>query len=545
MVAVPNGYDLLLASLAAARAGGVAVPVNPRMRPAEVDHVVADSGATLVVRDAAEVLGDPLGAAVPARPEDVAAIFYTSGTTGLPKGARLTHRGLVGQVTSAAAWPAFLRRDEVVAGLPVAHIMGFLVLTGFAMAGVPVYFLPRFQADEALDAIETRRATVFVGVPAMYRMMLDAGAEQRDLRSVRLWLSGADVLPEELARRFKRMGATITLPFVGVSLGEAAFAEGYGMVEVAGGVAAKVSPPGLAMGVGDFLGFPLPAHRMKVMDDDGRQVAPGQTGELWVKGPGVLQGYHGDPEATAAVLTDDGWLRTGDLARRGPLGMVFFAGRQKDVILHGGYTVYSVEVERALEQHHDVVEAAVVGLPDDRTGEVPVAAVRVRPGARVTGEELVAWARERLSDYKSPRQVRIVEELPRTGTDKVQKASCWRCSARNRRRRRRRSRSRRRRRRDPPAQVDHHVAGARHAGPVVHQPGAVGRVHLAVARVGEHPPVVPPLEVAAARLARRPGLEGQPPFPDLGADVLDVDVPVPHRGLEQQRAVLGDLPGEE
>ena len=421
VVAVPNGYDLLLVSLAASRAGGVAVPINPRMRRGEIDHVVADSGATLVVRDAPEVLGERLGAAAPAKPQEVAAIFYTSGTTGMPKGARLSHRGLVGQVSSAAAWPAFLRRDEVVAGLPVAHIMGFLVLLGFAVAGVPVYFLPRFDASEALDAIESRRATVFVGVPAMYRMMLDAGAEQRDLRSVRLWLSGADVLPDEVARRFKRLGATLTLPLVGVSVGEAAFAEGYGMVELAGGVAAKVSPPGLSLGTGDFLGFPLPSHRMKVVGDDGRQVAPGQTGELWVKGPGVLQGYHGDPEATAKVLTDDGWLRTGDLARRGPLGMVFFAGRQKDVIIHGGYTVYSVEVERALEQHPDVVEAAVVGLPDERKGEVPVAAVRLRPGGRVTHEQLVAWARQRLADYKCPRQVRVVDELPRTGTDKVQK----------------------------------------------------------------------------------------------------------------------------
>ena len=160
---------------------------------------------------------------------------------------------------------------------------------------------------------------------------------------------------------------------------------------------------------------------MKVVDEEGREVGRGQTGELWVKGPGLLAGYHGDPEATAEVLTEDGWLRTGDLARRGPLGLVSFAGRQKDVILHGGFTVYALEVERALEEHPAVVEAAVVGLPDDRTGEVPVAAVRLRDGSPLSEAELVDWARDRLSGYKAPRQVRIVDTLPRTGTDKVQK----------------------------------------------------------------------------------------------------------------------------
>jgi acyl-CoA synthetase (AMP-forming)/AMP-acid ligase II len=422
VVAVPNGYDTFLLSLAACRAGGVAVPVNSRMRRAEIDHVVADSGAALVVRRADEVLAEPLGAAVTADAADVGAILYTSGTTGLPKGAELSHRALLTQVAAGAMWPVWLRRDEAVVGLPVAHIMGFLALLGLAVAGIPVYLVPTFRAEEVLDTIEHRRSTIFLGVPAMYRLMLDAGAESRDLRSVRLWVSGADVLPDELARRFKRMGASVTLPVLGFSVGEAAFAEGYGMVELAGGVAAKLSPPWVPLGVGDFLGFPLPPHRLKVVDDDGTEVGTGETGELWVQGPGVLRGYHGDPEATRKVLTDDGWLRTGDLARKGPLGLVFFAGRQKDVILHGGFTVYANEVERAIEQHPDVLEAAVLGIPDAQRGEVPVAAVRIRPRGSVTEEGLTAWARERLSGYKAPRTIRFVDDLPRTGTGKVQKA---------------------------------------------------------------------------------------------------------------------------
>lgn len=421
VINLPSSYDQLLASLAACRAGGIAVPVNPKMRQDEVDHVIADSGATLVVDDAASVLGDPLGRAVPADPGDVGAVFYTSGTTGKPKGARLTHQALLAQAAPAVAWPARLHRDEAVVGLPVAHIMGFAVLLSFAAAGIPVYFLRRFAAGDALDAIEQRRATMFVGVPAMYRMLLEAGAEQRDLRSIRLWASGADKLPDDLARRFKAMGATATLPVLNVSVGEAAFAEGYGMVELAGGVAAKLSPPYVPLGLGDFLGIPLPPYKLKVVDEAGNEVRPGQVGELLVKGPGVLQGYHGNDDATREVLTPDGWLHTGDLARKGPAGLVFFAGRSKDVIKSGGYSVFAAEVEGVLERHPDVVEAAVVGLPDDRKGEVPAAAVRLRRGATATPDDVVAFARERLASYKAPRQVLVVEELPRTGTDKVQK----------------------------------------------------------------------------------------------------------------------------
>jgi acyl-CoA synthetase (AMP-forming)/AMP-acid ligase II len=217
------------------------------------------------------------------------------------------------------------------------------------------------------------------------------------------------------------MGASATLPDVG-PIGEALFVEGYGMVEVGGGVAGKVSLPGLASPLGGFLGIPLPSYRFRVVDEDGKEVRVGGVGELLVKGPGVLQGYHGDAEATAKVLTSDGWLRTGDLVRRGPFGLVTFAGRSKDVIKKGGYSVYAVEVQATLEEHPSVAEAAVLGIPDDRLGEDVVAAVRLLPGEAASEDELLAWCRDRLSSYKVPTQVRIVQELPRTGTEKVKKS---------------------------------------------------------------------------------------------------------------------------
>lgn len=425
VVATDNGIDQFLISLAVARAGGLPAPVNPQMTDAEVDHVIADSGAGRVIRAAAELdsgkgsRSAPMVAARP-DPDDVAALFYTSGTTGRPKGAELTHRALVGQVSAAAAWPFVLRHDEIVMALPVAHIMGFVAVMGPAMAGVPIYFLDRFSPTRVLDAIESRRCSAFIGVPTMYRTLLESGAAERDLTSVRVWISGADVMPAEVARRFKSFGATATLPLLG-AVGEAAFVEGYGMVEVGGSVAAKVSPPLLPVGLGDSLGVSMPGWKLKVADPEGRSVLPGQVGELQLRGPGVLRGYWGDQAATDAALTPDGWLRTGDLVRSGPFGTVLFHGRAKAVIKSGGYSVYPLEVESDLEEHPDVLEAAVVGLPDDTLGEVPVAAVRLRPGAKVTGEQLVVWAGVRMAQYKAPREVVVVDDLPRTGTRKVQR----------------------------------------------------------------------------------------------------------------------------
>jgi len=422
VVATQNGYEMLLLCLAASRAGAIPVPVNPSMRPDEVRHVVDESSASLVIRTASAVDdAEPLSDAYPFEPTDVAALFYTSGTTGTPKGVELTHQSLVGQVAIAAALPAkLILRGEAVLGLPIAHIMGFVAVLGLACAGVPVYFLPRFRADEVLDAIEQRRASIFIGVPAMYRMLLEAGAERRDLSSIRMWGSGADAMPADLAAKFKQFGAMANLPFVG-RVGEAMFFEGYGMVESGGGVALKASPPMSNIGLGESLGFPLPGYKFRIVDEDGNEVGTGQSGELLLKGPGVTPGYWGDAQATGATITDDGWLRTGDLARKGVLGTVVFVGRQKDVIKSGGYSVYALEVERALEEHPDVLEAAVVGLPDDRLGEVPGAVIRLSPLASVQPDELLAWARERLASYKAPRRVVFAEDLPRTETRKVQK----------------------------------------------------------------------------------------------------------------------------
>ena len=425
VIRAPNGVEFFLACLAVCRAGGIAVPVNDKMRKAEIDHVVSDSGATLILDDLRALTSESRqkvsAPTVFAKADDVAAIFYTSGTTGLPKGACLTHKGLLAGLRRSAAMPMSLRDDEAVFALPIAHIMGFVGLLGLMLSGVRAYVLPKFNPVEVLDAIESRRSSLFIGVPTMFRMMVEAGAEQRDLKSVRVWMSGADAMPPDLARAFQRMGATVTLPFVG-SVGEALFVEGYGMVELAGGVAFKVTPPFAGGLLSKPIGIPLPSNQLRVVDDDGDEVKIGEIGNLEVRGPGVLRGYHGNEAATKDAVTSDGWLRTGDLARRAMLGTVEFAGRAKDVIKVGGYSVFAAEVQAVLEQFEGVAEASVVGLDDVRLGQVPAAALRREAGAVIDVDAVAAFAAEKLAAYKLPTRWLVVDELPRTGTEKVQRA---------------------------------------------------------------------------------------------------------------------------
>jgi long-chain acyl-CoA synthetase len=428
LVTAPNGYELFLLVHAAVRAGCVAVPVNPKARPDEIEHMRADSGAGLEVSSLDELVADAPAdsastGAVPATADDVAVLFYTSGTTGRPKGAQLTHRALMAPASAAALVPGVVPRPEVVSGLPVAHIAGFSMLVSTGAGGLPIYLLRRFRPDTALDAIESRRPFMFIGVPAMYRMMWEAGAPERDLRSVRVWASGADAMPFELAQSFQKLGSLVRLPG-GRRLGRAAFLDGYGMVEVGGGVALKLLPPGPPLPVKGLLGAPMPRYSLKVVDDAGEPVGRGQVGELMVKGPGVMRGYHGQAAATDETVTPDGWVRTGDLARAHRLGLIEFAGRKKDVVKHGGYSVFPPEVEAVIEQHPAVTECAVVGLTDERKGQVPAAVVVLRPdtGSAPSEKDIIEWARERLADYKVPTRVVFAPELPRTGTDKVQKA---------------------------------------------------------------------------------------------------------------------------
>ncbi|MFY9586081.1 MAG: class I adenylate-forming enzyme family protein, partial [Actinomycetota bacterium] len=426
-----NGVDFLLTLLAVIRAGGVAVPVNPILKPEEVRTLVSLADATTLIGDARTYkgsvgprtrmpsierwfsLGKVTGAVdlvprmrrvkqavppMPAASDTVVSVMYTSGTTGRPKGARLTNDGLLSMLSPAALQPTGLPLTvrTAVTGLPIAHIMGLSSAVGLMLAGITNRMFGHFDAAKVLDVIEKEQADMFVGVPAMYRAMLDAGAEDRDLTSVKVWASAADVMPRDLAKRFQKMGR-IAGPV------PALFMEAYGMVELAGAAMAKVMPPGPVQMPKRFAGMPVFPYRVKVVDKKGKELPRGQVGELCVRGPGVLEGYHRDPEATGKVL-EGGWLRTGDLARIGPLGTVFFEGRQKDVIKVGGYSVFPVEVEEEIRQHPKVADAAVLAIEDETKGSVVGAAVVAKKGAALKPADLERWAKKELAAYRRPKR---------------------------------------------------------------------------------------------------------------------------------------------
>lgn len=470
VVATENRADGFLTCLAAMRLGAVAVPVNPQIRAPEIAHVCAESEASVVVVDRAvfrDGLGERRDAAGPppatgtrrwvfadtgpapagmvsldraltgsgrvaahrGDPGDVAAILYTSGTTGRPKGAELTSAALARQTRLASLGLTRLalpwRTHRLVTALPTAHVMGFVTLLLGLAAGIEVLHQRRFAAAPVLDLIETRRATVVVGVPAMHAALLAADPEAHDLSSVALWVSAAESMPIGDIRRLKALGSLVTRDGHRV---EAAFADVYGSVELSGGAILRVSPPGLdpARSRGLF-GWAIPPYRVRIAGPDGRPLPPGlrgsDPGALQLKGPGVLARYRNAPDATAATIAGGGWLQTGDVAAWGPLRTVRFVDREKDVVKSGGYSVYAAEVEEALREHPDVVEAAVVGVDHaSHTKQVPAAAVVLAADAgEIGGATIVAWSRERMAGYKAPRHVLVVDALERGPTGKVLK----------------------------------------------------------------------------------------------------------------------------
>lgn len=446
LVVVGNRVDVLLHAFALARIGAVAVPVNARLTGPELRAVAEASSAGAAVADGdrtdavAEAAGLPvLGTAdlagrlarsdeyVPpsdADPDATALLLATSGTTGLPKAAALTSHGLLtalGRLTVLPTGrPRGLRagRDRVLAALPLTHIMGFEVAIGALCAGVPLLHRPCFVAAEILDLIEQRRPNVFVGVPTMYADLEHGGAAGRDLASIQLWVSAADAMPAERARRFQRFGAAGRV--AGCGIGAAAFADVYGMVELSGAAAIRVYPPSPVGAVAlPPVGAVLPGVEVRTVDDAGAPVGWGREGHLQFRGPGVLSGYEGRPDSGPDA---EGWFATGDHGRLWPGGVFAFAGRDRDRLKVGGFSVFPAEVEEELRRHPSVREVAVVGLPDDRLGERPVALV-VPSGEDFDPEEFRSWAEREIAGYRRPRDVAVVDALPRGNHGKVDRAA--------------------------------------------------------------------------------------------------------------------------
>ena len=373
---------------------------------ADVGDLTAPDGAHNLT---ALVLGaDPASGPPATGGADTAVILYTSGTTGRPKGAELTHANLLSNALTCSTEVLPVGPDTVaLVALPLFHAFGQTVLHNAVLAvGGSLVLQPRWDPSTAAALARRHGVTLFGGVPAMYLSLLARPPEgDADLGSLQVCVSGGAPLSPTVAAEFERRLGTPIL-------------EGYGLSETSPVVAFRV--PGGPGGTGS-VGAPLPGVDVRLVDDAGAVVGePGGVGEIWVRGPNVMKGYRHDPEATEAVLVD-GWFRTGDMGARDGDGALRIVGRSKEMIIRAGYKVYPREVEDVLGAHPAVAEAAVVGVPDERRGEEVVAFVTLAPGAHVSVAELLRHCRERLAAYKYPRRIEVRESLPHGPTGKVVK----------------------------------------------------------------------------------------------------------------------------
>ena len=454
-IAISNQFDLFLLWLAVMRIGAVAVPINHLLAGVETVDILARCGARTLILDAAVhektfksrrpptnvkrilVAGKAIDAltgsvtiddallgpleippAVQGGASDVATILFTSGTTGEPQGVLLTSQGLVARMQLAFLYPAS-PHALVLVPLPLSHVMGLVAVLLPLLAGMPLYFLPEFSAARVLEILADKRCTMFVGVPAMYRMMLKAGLDRHDLSSVRVWVSAADRFPAEVIREFKSRGAFLRL---GSRRTDALFVDAYGSVELGGAALVRVSLPGTSRFDEGFLGVPLPHCRTCIRREDGSVARLGETGELWVRCPSGMTGY-ADNEAATSEARVDGWIRTGDLASRSRLGFVRLVDRKKSVIKCGGYSIFPAEIERALLAHDAVDAAAAFGTPHPTLQEAAIAFVSLKPGSRISSDDLRTFARTRLARHKMPERILIVapEALAVGPTSKVRR----------------------------------------------------------------------------------------------------------------------------
>jgi long-chain acyl-CoA synthetase len=417
------------------RAGGVVVPMNVLLKGREVSFYLSDSGAKLLFAwfdfaeaaetgaqeaDAELILVKPgefeqlVGGysdahdVVEREADDTAVILYTSGTTGTPKGAELTHANLHRNCTATAGKLAGFNEDDVLlGGLPLFHSFGQTCTMNSAVAtGATVTMLPRFDPEKALEILERDRATVFQGVPTMYNAMLHAErADSTDTSALRLCMSGGAAMPAELMRAFEEKFGCIIL-------------EGYGLSETS--PVASFNHPDRERKPGS-IGTPIEGVEMKVVDDNGNEVPQGEVGEIVIRGHNIMRGYWNRPDATEEAISDEGWFRTGDMARVDEDGYFFIVDRKKDLIIRGGYNVYPREIEEVLYEHPAVQEAAVVAVPDEALGEEVGAAVALKQGERLDADELKAFVKDQVAAYKYPRKIWFVDELPKGPTGKVLK----------------------------------------------------------------------------------------------------------------------------
>ena len=434
-IMLPNVPEFASVYYGILRTGAVVVPMNPLLKAREIAYYLGDSGAPVIFAwhvtapeveigakeaGAEAILVDPatfpdiLATASPA-PQvvdraayDTAVVLYTSGTTGHPKGAELTHANLINNVEVSAADLFQLGPDDLIfGGLPLFHAFGqTCTLNAAIMTGASLTVLPRFDAAKALGILADQRVTIFAGVPTMFSALLHVpDRSDYDVSALRLCISGGAAMPVEVLRQFEDAFDCIVL-------------EGYGLSETS--PVASFNHPGRERKPGS-IGTPIRGVEMRVVDASGAEVPQGEVGEIAIRGHNIMKGYLNRPEATAEAVSADGWFRTGDIGRVDADGYYYIVDRKKDLIIRGGYNIYPREIEEVLYEHPEVAEAAVVGMPHPELGEEVGAAVALKPGATVTPDELRSYVKSQVAAYKYPRRVWIVDALPKGPTGKILK----------------------------------------------------------------------------------------------------------------------------
>jgi long-chain acyl-CoA synthetase len=432
-IMLPNVPHFPVCYYGVLRAGGVVVPMNVLLKRREIGFYLGDSGAKLLfawhgfaedaqagAKDAGAecVLVEPsefvqlVGAASPdteladTAEEDTAVILYTSGTTGTPKGAELTHSNLLRNAQVSQDLFALGSEAVTLGALPLFHSFGQTCsLNAVIAGGGTLTLIPRFEPRKALEIIQRDAVNIFMGVPTMYGALLhEPDRASFDTSTLKLCVSGGSALPVELLRGFEEAFGCKIL-------------EGYGLSETS--PVASFNHPDRDRKPGS-IGTPVAGVEMKVVDDEDREVAQGEVGEIVIRGHNVMKAYWNRPDATAETLRD-GWFHSGDMARVDEDGYFFIVDRKKDLIIRGGYNVYPREIEEVIYEHPSVREAAVIGVPDDEYGEEVAAAVVLKDGASVSPDELRDFVKQQVAAYKYPRRVWLVDELPKGPTGKILK----------------------------------------------------------------------------------------------------------------------------
>jgi long-chain acyl-CoA synthetase len=401
-IKLPNTPDYVAAYFGVLRLGAMAVPLNVLLAQPEIDARLEAATPRACVDRPLPGDGEPHVEIAERDEDDPAALLFTSGTTGRPKGAILTHAGIRAAARFGADALGFTPADVLLGVAPFPHVLGQQVFVCAFLVGGRVSVMQRFEPEAALETMKSTRTSVVFGVPTMCIALCEAAANAEALPPLRIAHIGGSAVPVDVVRRFEEtFGAAVH--------------EGYGLTEMSG--LATTFALGARRKAGS-VGRPSSGTQIRIANADERGV-----GEVQFRGPSVIPGYWNDPEATAAAIDTDGWLSTGDLGYLDEDGDLFLVDRKKEMIIRGGYNVYPREVEEVLYEHPAVLEAAIVGVPHESLGEEVAAIVVARPGAELDPEELKAWTKERVAAYKYPRHVVLVAELPKSPSGKILKRS--------------------------------------------------------------------------------------------------------------------------